>query len=99
MVDKLIIGISDSKLFFIYTKKWEEVRDYVLNDLDTGVTILEAEGGYSKSKNTVLMCVVPNKDYYLFKEIVLEIDPRAFFVINDCYEVHGGMKRRNLPFI
>ncbi len=99
LVDKLIIGISDSKLFFIYTKKWEEVRDYVLNDLDTGVTILEAEGGYSKSKNTVLMCVVPNKDYYLFKEIVLEIDPRAFFVINDCYEVHGGMKRRNLPFI
>ena len=45
------------------------------------------------------MCVVSTKDYYLFKETVLEIDPEAFFVINDCYEVSGGVRRRNLPFI
>ncbi len=99
IVDKIIIGISDSKLFFIYTKKWEDVRKYILNELETGVTILKTEGGYSKTKNNILMCVVPNKDYYLFKEVVLEIDPHAFFVIHDCYEVHGGKKRRNLPFI
>ncbi len=99
IVDKIIIGISDSKLFFIYTKKWEKVEDFILNELQTGVTILETEGGYSKTKNNLLMCVVPNKDYYLFKEMVLQIDPQAFFVIHDCYEVQGGMKRRNLPFI
>ncbi len=99
IVDKIIIGISDSKLFFIYTKEWQAVEDYILNELKTGVTILETKGGYSKEKNNLLMCVVPNRDYYLFKEIVLQIDPSAFFVIHDCYEVQGGMKRRNLPFI
>ncbi len=99
IVDKIIIGISDSKLFFIYTKKWEEVENYILNELHTGVTILETEGGYSKEKNNLLMCVVPNKDYYLFKEVVLQIDSKAFFVINDCYEVKGGVKRKNLPFL
>ncbi len=99
IVDKIIIGISDSKLFFIYTKKWNKVEEYILNELHTGVTILETEGGYSKTKNNLLMCVVPNKDYYLFKEVVLEIDPSAFLVINDCYEVKGGVKRKNVPFL
>ena len=99
LIDRILIGISDSKLFFIYTKKSEEVRKYILEDLKTGVTILEAQGGYSKEENCVLMCVVPTRDYYLFKETVLTIDGSAFFVINDCYEVSGGVKRRNLPFI
>lgn len=98
IVDKIIIGISDSKLFFIYTKKWKDVENFILNELHTGVTILETEGGFTKEKNNLLMCVVPNKDYYLFKEVVLQIDSSAFLIINDCYEVKGGMKRKNLPF-
>ena len=99
LIDRILIGISDSKLFFIYTKKTEEVKNFILNDLKTGVTILNAQGGFSKETNRVLMCVVPTRDYYLFKETVLAIDEKAFFVINDCYEVSGGVKRRNLPFI
>lgn len=99
LIDRILIGISDSKLFFIYTRKTEEVRKYIIEDFKTGVTILSAQGGYSKEANHVLMCVVPTRDYYLFKETVLEIDEKAFFVINDCYEVSGGVKRRNLPFI
>lgn len=99
IIDRILIGISDSKLFFIYTKEDEKVKEFIINELKTGITILNATGGYSKEKNYVLMCVVPTRDYYLFKETVLAIDPAAFFVINDCYEVSGGVKRRNLPFI
>ena len=98
LIDRLLIGISDSKLFFIYTKKTEEVREYILNDLKTGVTIFNAKGGYSKEDNHVLMCVVPTRDYYLFKETVLEIDKNAFFVINDCYEVTGGVYNQKSIF-
>lgn len=99
VMDKIIIGISDSKMFFVHTKDSEKVKDFIINELKAGVTILETEGGYSKAKADILMCVVPNKDYYLFKEMILEIDPNAFLIINDCYEVKGGVKRRNLPFI
>ena len=99
IIDRILIGISDSKLFIIYTKEIDKVKEYILKDLKTGVTIFEATGGYSQEKSNVLMCAVPNRDYYLFKKVVLEIDSRAFFVINDCYEVAGGVKRRNLPFI
>jgi len=98
LIDRFLIGISDSKLFFIYTKKTDEVREYILNDLKTGVTIFNAKGGYSKEDNHVLMCVVPTRDYYLFKETVLEIDKNAFFVINDCYEVTGGVYNQKSIF-
>ncbi len=98
LIDRILIGISNSKLFLIYTKEEEKVKTFIMDELKSGVTIFDAKGGYSGEKNHVLMCVVPNKDYYLFKEMVLEIDQNAFFVINDCYEVSGGMNRRNLPF-
>ena len=92
LIDRILIGISDSKLFFIYTKKNKEIKDFIINDLKTGVTLLNAKGGYSKEENHILMCVVPTRDYYYFKEMVLAIDDKAFFVINDCYEVSGGVK-------
>ena len=99
LMDKIILGISNSKMFFIHTKELAKVEDFVLHELHTGATVLDMEGGYSKKKSSILMCVVPNRDYYLFKEAILEIDPDAFFVINDCYEVHGGVKAKRFPFI
>ncbi len=98
LVDRILIGISDSKMFFIYTKKEKEIEEFIINVMNTGVTMIKAEGGYSKNKKHMIMCVVSNRDYFLFKESILEIDPGAFFVINDCYEVSGGKKRDNLPF-
>ncbi len=98
LIDRILIGISNSKLFFIYTKEDELIKEFIIKELKTGVTILNARGGYTEEKNHVLMCVVANRDYYYFKEMVLKIDPHAFFIINDCYEVTGGVKRHNLPF-
>lgn len=97
LMDKIIIGISDSKMFFIYTKEIDKVRKFILSELQAGVTIFNIEGGFSKEKGEMLMCVVPTRDYYMFKETVLEIDSKAFFVISDCYEVTGGVKKSNLP--
>jgi len=98
LVDRILIGISNSKLFFIYTKQTKDVRDFIIKDLKSGVTLLNTKGGYREESGYLLMCVVPTNDYYFFKESVLAIDPNAFFVINDCYEVRGGVKRSNLPF-
>ena len=47
----------------------------------------------------MLMVVIPTRDYYLVKQHILKIDEDAFFTVTDCYEVNGGIKRKNLPFI
>lgn len=98
-VDKIMFGISDSKLFYIFTREEDMVKKVILDELESGFTILPTKGGYSHTKGSLIMCVVPNRDYYLFKERILEIDPTAFFIIDSCYEVNGGMKRSNLPFL
>ena len=94
VTNKITIGISDCKLFYIYTRKIDLVKDG-----ETGFTIIPTLGGYSHYKGEMLMCVVDTKDYYEFREIVLKIDKDAFIVIDDCYEVNGGTKRKHLPFL
>ncbi len=90
LTDKVLLGISDSKAFYIITEEDEKVRDYVLNYLNHGITIFNARGGFSKEKQKVLMCVVPTKEYFKLKEGIHEIDKNAFFVVTDAYEVFGG---------
>ena len=86
IVDRVIIGISDNKVFYIVTKKPLEVRDYVMDKLHYSVTIIKARGGYSNKKEKMLMCVVPTIEYVKLKEIIKEIDKEAFFLIVDTYE-------------
>jgi uncharacterized membrane-anchored protein YitT (DUF2179 family) len=99
LIDRIIIGVSSSKMFFIYSKKYKEIEKYIMNELETGVTLFNTEGGFLNKKREMLMAVVSNRDYYRIKEKVLEIDEEAFFVVSDCYEVAGGVRRNNLPFI
>ena len=90
MSDRVILGISDSKAFFIITEKDEEIKDYVLDVLGHGATIFKAKGGLNEKNQNVLMCVLPTKDYYKLKAGINEIDNGAFFVATDAYEVLGG---------
>lgn len=88
--DRVLLGISDSKAFFIVTDKDEEVRKYILKVLGHGVTIFNAKGGRKRKDETVLMVVIPTKDYYKLKQGINEIDKEAFYIITDTYEVFGG---------
>lgn len=98
-IDKIMFGISDSKVFYIYTKKVRKIKKLILEDFKTGLTIIPSRGGFSKKRGHMIMCVVGNQDYYKFKERILEIDPNAFIIINKCYEVNGGVKRSSFHFI
>ncbi len=90
MSDRVILGVSDSKAFYIVTKEEQKIKEYILRYLNHGVTVFNAKGGYAKENQTVLMCVLPTKDYYRLKEGIHEIDPNSFFVVTDAYEVFGG---------
>ncbi len=98
-LEKVLYGVSDSKLFYVFTRKPRALKKAILEEFESGFTILPTKGGYSHTRGSLLMVVISNRDYYKFKTKILEIDPSAFFIIDDCYEVNGGVKRSNLPFI
>ncbi len=99
LVDKISSGISDSKKFMIYTRKTAKVKEIIIKEFKTGYTIFPTIGGYSHEKGSMIMCVIRNRDVGLFKDRILNTDPQAFFVISDCYDVQGGTKKSNIPFI
>lgn len=90
LTDKVLLGISDNKAFFIITSKENEVKDFIINNLNHSVTILKSYGGFTNKSKNVLMVIVPTKEYFILKESIHTIDKDSFFVVTDSYQVSGG---------
>ncbi len=87
--DKILLGISNSKAFYIVVSKQKDdmVLDFLLSLPGVGCTIVDASGGYSDGKKTLLMAVAPTKMYFIIKEGLREIDKDIFYLVCDSYEV------------
>ncbi len=90
LTDKVILGISQSKAFYIITDHETEIKTFILKHLSHGVTVLDGRGGYTGNHQKVIMCIIPTKEYFMAKEGIHQIDKNAFFVVTDAYEVSGG---------
>ena len=99
ITDKVVLGISENKTFFIITNEEERVKKYIMENLSRGITVLDAHGGYSNDKTKVIMAVIPSSEYFKAREGILEIDPSAFFTITDSYQVYGGDSHRDKKIV
>ena len=90
MTDKVILGISNSKTFYIITEHETAVKKFIMQHLSHGVTVLDGRGGFTGNHQKVIMCIIPTKEYFIAKEGIHSIDENAFFVVTDAYEVYGG---------
>lgn len=90
MSDKIIIGISQSKAFYIITEHETTIKKFLIQNLNHGVTVLNGRGGYTGNNQKVIMCIIPTREYYVVKEAIKDIDPEAFFLVTDAYEVSGA---------
>lgn len=86
VVDRVVIGISNNKVFYIVTDRPYEIRDLIVGKFYYSVTVLNGRGGYKGKKKKILMCVVPTIEYINLKKMVHELDKDAFFLITDVYD-------------
>lgn len=90
-IDKTVmLGMQSAKNVMIISTEWKQIRRILLETVDRGVTILDGSGGYTQAPKPVLMCVIKQKQYPLLESSVLEIDPKAFIIVNDVHQVHGA---------
>ena len=89
--DKILLGISNSKAFYIVVDRDKDdlVNDFLLSLPGVGSTIIDANGGYSNNKLTLILAVAPTKMYFVIKEGLREIDKNIFYLVCDSYEVSG----------
>ncbi len=90
LTDKVVIGISSAKAFYIITSKPDLVSNFIIDELNHSVTLFDAVGAYTNKKNSVLFTVIPTSEYFKLKEGIALIDSKAFFTVVDAYEVMGG---------
>ena len=97
MLDKIQMGFGDTKQIMIITSKQREVTDRILSDLNRGVTLLHGEGAYTHKAQNVIFCIVRTREVVNIKRILDEVDPAAFLIISEAYEVKGrGFKVQDI---
>lgn len=90
-------GLSGSKTFKIITEEPEIMVETIRDRLGRGATYTLAVGGYSNEQFKEITCVVSRMEERKMKEIIHELDPKAFVAIYDVSEVKGGnFKKRDI---
>ena len=85
-VDFVVEGLDKAKSIYIFTDETEEVCEALSNEFDRGVTLLEAEGYYSKTKQKIIYFVCNRFEIPRVKNIIHEIDNNSFFSICEVSE-------------
>lgn len=86
-IDFIVEGIDRSKGVMIVTEQAEEVSNALVEDFETGVTILIGKGGYSKKEKNVVYFVVNRFQISRMRSIVHSIDPNAYMTITEVADV------------
>ncbi len=82
----MMIGTTQTEVK-IMSGKSEEIREAILKQLDRGVTLLNAEGGYLHDKSQMIFSVISNRELFKLEKIVHGIDPASFMVVTRVSEV------------
>ncbi len=90
VIDYVIDGASYDKLLFIISNDHsEQLREYIIRDMDRSATYLKASGMYSKDDKEMIFLVVSRREVAQVQRKIKEIDPRAFLVVTDAYDTYG----------
>ena len=90
ITDRVLLGISQNKAFYIITEKEKEIKEYIMEELKHSVTTFDVKGGFLEDKRRVMLTVIPSREYYRLTEGIKKIDKNAFFVVTDSYQVEGA---------
>ena len=89
IMDLVAFGGFNVRSTYIICDKVKEVKDYIITNLERGVTEVPSIGGYTNESRTMLVCILPASEYYDLKAVVMKLDPRAFMFTTRASEVHG----------
>lgn len=89
VMDKVLVSGKSQIEAKIISKQYEEINEVIQQKLDRGTTLIKSETGYMHEDTMVVMTVVSNREIAKLNQVVLEMDPKAFIVINEAKEVMG----------
>lgn len=88
-IDLFIQGSKQSLQVFIFSKKYEEIANVIISDIGRGVTLIDAQGWYTKQHSKVILVILRKTDINMIYRVVKEIDKDAFLSVGSVAGVYG----------
>jgi uncharacterized membrane-anchored protein YitT (DUF2179 family) len=88
-LDSFLSGANRSAQMFIFSKKYEEIANFINNEAIRGVTVLNGMGWYTKEDTKIIMSVVRKRETGAIFRKIKEIDPEAFITMGSVMGVYG----------
>ena len=89
VLDAVLEGLDYAKAALIISEEAEVIGEMILTQLKRGATGLVGRGLYSSQQKEVILCVISRAEEIKLKELVHQVDPKAFIIITDVHEVLG----------
>jgi uncharacterized membrane-anchored protein YitT (DUF2179 family) len=82
-------GFDFKKNIIIISDHNEEIAEAIIKIVGRGVTYIEGEGAYTHQHRKLLFCVVKLTQVAKIKQLVKNLDPFAFMIVQDASDVFG----------
>jgi uncharacterized membrane-anchored protein YitT (DUF2179 family) len=89
VTDYVLEGLPGTKGVFIITEYPDQIKQYIIKNLDRGCTVFKGEGGYSGKNMDILYVVINLRELTKLKQTIAKVDPKSFVIINDVHEALG----------
>ena len=84
----LILGKAKTQIKVV-SKKSDEIRRAILQDIDRGVTVMYGRTGYLGKDTEICLSIVSTRELAKTEQLVHTIDPEAFIIVSRVSEVKG----------
>ncbi|MBQ3711130.1 MAG: YitT family protein [Bacteroidales bacterium] len=88
-IDLFTVGGRKTMQLLIFSEKYQEIADYVCNTMERGVTVLKAQGWFTRRDRSVLLILLTRQELSNLSKVVNAIDPKAFLSVSNASGVYG----------
>ncbi len=89
LLDRILYGGELAKMLVIISNRSEEIGRHLLGEIDTGVTYLKGNGGYTFQEKNVIICIIRKRLLPGTLHMIHETDAEAFVIVTSADQVVG----------
>lgn len=88
-IDLFTVGGRKTMQLLVFSEKYQEIADYVCNTMERGVTVLKAQGWFTRRDRNVLLVLLTRQELSSLSKVVNAIDSKAFLSVSAAAGVYG----------
>lgn len=105
LIDYVVGGDKSSYQLLVFSDKYSDIADHIISNMNRGVTVLYAQGWYTRKEKNVLLILINRKQLPELTRVIKEVDPKAFMSVSSTNNVYGegfeeiktGLKLKKQP--